>query len=89
MNRWIKLFAFTGALLMMTLATSDAAPQPGSTTKKAFGKTPDGQAIDLYVLTNKNGAQVSITNFGGAVVSLMVPDRIGKLADVVLGFDTG
>jgi aldose 1-epimerase len=89
MNRWIKFFAFTGALLMTNLARTDAAPQPGSTTKKAFGKTPDGQPIDLYVLTNKTGAQVSITNFGGAVVSLTVPDRSGKLADVVLGFDSG
>ncbi len=73
---------------MSTLASAGATPQPGSTTKKPFGKTPDGQPVDLYVLTNKSGAEVSITNFGGAVVSLKVPDRNGKLADVVLGYDT-
>jgi len=76
-----------GALLMSTLAPTGATPQPGSTAKKSFGKTSDGQAVDLYVLTNKNGAEVSITNYGGAVVSLKVPDRDGKLADVVLGYD--
>jgi aldose 1-epimerase len=76
-----------GALLMSTLAPTGATPQPGSTAKKSFGKTPDGQAVDLYVLANKNGAEVAITNYGGAVVSLKVPGRDGKLADVVLGYD--
>jgi aldose 1-epimerase len=57
-------------------------------TKKPFGMTPEGQAVDLYTLTNSSGMQVAITNYGGIVVSLKTPDRRGKLADVVLGFDT-
>jgi aldose 1-epimerase len=73
---------------MNTLAQTGATPQLGSTTKKSFGKTPGGQPVDLYVLANKSGAEVSITNYGGAVVSLKMPDRNGKLADVVLGYDT-
>jgi aldose 1-epimerase len=73
---------------MTTLAPIGATPKPGSTAKKSFGKTPDGQPVDLYVLTNKSGAEAAITNYGGAVVSLKVPDRSGKLADVVLGYDT-
>jgi aldose 1-epimerase len=88
MKRWMKGIAFTGALLMTTLATTHATPQPGSTNKKPFGKTADGQQVDLYVLTNKSGAEAAITTFGGAVVSLKVPDRNGKLADVVLGYDS-
>jgi len=87
MKRWMTLTIFMGGLLMTTLGAIGATPQPGSTTKKSFGKTPDGRPVDLYVLTNKSGAEVSITNFGGAVVSLKVPDRNGKLADVVLGYD--
>ncbi|HYS23677.1 MAG TPA: aldose epimerase family protein [Candidatus Eisenbacteria bacterium] len=87
MKRMIMLMAFTGAMLMTTLAPIGATPQPGSTTKKSFGKTPDGQPVDLYVLTAKGGAEACITNYGGAVVSLKVPDRNGKLADVVLGYD--
>jgi len=55
--------------------------------KKAFGTTSDGKAADLYVLTNKNGMEVSITNYGGIVTSIKVPDRSGKMADVVLGYD--
>ena len=89
MKRWTKAVVFTGALLMTTMASMDATPQPGSTTKKPFGKTPDGQQIDLYVLTNKSGAEAAITTFGGAVVSLKVLDRNGKFADVVLGYDSG
>src|SRR5713226_6499270 len=88
MKRILLFTIFSGALLMTTLAPIGATPQPGSTTKKSFGKTPGGQAVDLYVLTNKSGAEASITNYGGAVVSLKVPDRNGKLADVVLGYDT-
>jgi aldose 1-epimerase len=87
MKRWMTLTIFAGAFLMTTLAPVGATPQPGSTTKKSFGKTPDGQPVDLYVLTNKSGAEASITNYGGAVVSLKVPDRNGKFADVVLGYD--
>jgi aldose 1-epimerase len=87
MKRMIMLMAFTGAMLMTTLAPIGATPQPGSTTKKSFGKTPEGQPVDLYVLTAKGGAEAAITNYGGAVVSLKVPDRNGKLADVVLGYD--
>jgi aldose 1-epimerase len=55
--------------------------------EQPFGKTEDGQAVDLYTLTNDKGMEVSITNFGATVVSIKVPDRNGKMADVVLGYD--
>jgi aldose 1-epimerase len=55
--------------------------------EQSFGSTSDGTPVQLYTLTNENGMSVSITNFGGAVVSLMVPDRTGHKADIVLGFD--
>ena len=87
MKRGILWGAISGAILM-TLAASGATAKPGSTKKSSFGKTPDGEAVDLYTLTNKNGAEVEITNYGGSVVSLKVPDRDGKRGDVVLGFDS-
>ena len=87
MKREVLWAAISGAILM-TLAASGATAKPGSTKKSSFGKTPDGEAVDLYTLTNKNGAEVEITNYGGSVVSLRVPDRDGKLGDVVLGFDS-
>ena len=57
-------------------------------TKEAFGTMPDGTAVDLYTLNNANGLEARVTNYGGIVVSLNVPDRQGKVSDVVLGFDT-
>ena len=53
-----------------------------------FWETPDGSQVDLYTLTNENGVSASFTNLGGIWVSMMVPDKDGKLADVVLGYDT-
>ncbi len=88
MKRMAALTLFTGALLMTTLAPIGAAPNAGSTVKKPWGKTPDGQAVDLYVLTNRAGMEMAITTYGGAVVSLKTPDRSGKLGDVVLGYDS-
>ncbi len=64
-----------------------AAIKAAGVKKSAFGKTRDGEPVDLHVLTNANGMEVAITNYGGRVVSVKVPDRSGKFADVVLGFD--
>ncbi|MEM7385688.1 MAG: aldose epimerase family protein [Verrucomicrobiota bacterium] len=52
---------------------------------KPYGKTPDGKEVTIYHLTNKNGVKCSILDYGGIVASLEVPDREGKMADVVLG----
>jgi aldose 1-epimerase len=56
--------------------------------KQLFGSTRDGQPADLYAIRNQNGMEAAITNYGGAIVSLMAPDRAGQPADVVLGYDT-
>jgi len=55
--------------------------------KQPYGRAPDGIPVDLYTLTNSAGMQAQITNYGGIVTSLLVPDRTGGLRDVVLGFD--
>lgn len=55
--------------------------------KKMFGKTPNGEVIDQYTLTNPGGMQVDIISYGGRIVSLKVPDRKGVSGNVVLGFD--
>jgi aldose 1-epimerase len=56
--------------------------------KESFGRMADGQSVDIYTLTNSQGAEARITNYGGIVVSLKMPDRSGALDDVVLGFNT-
>jgi len=57
-----------------------------SIDKKDFGVIA-GEKVDLYTLRNKHGFEVKITNYGGIVSSLLVPDRTGKFDDVVLGYD--
>ncbi len=56
--------------------------------KTDFGTTKGGQSADLYTLTNARGHSVAITNYGGIITSLNVPDRDGKVGDVVMGFDS-
>ena len=60
----------------------------GNITKAPFGGTPDGQPVDIYTLRNANGVEARICNYGGIIVSLKVPDKNGKLGDVVLGYDS-
>src|ERR1051326_6675593 len=56
--------------------------------REPYGRLPDGRAVELFTLTNANGAQVRIITFGGIITSLFIRDRDGKLEDVVLGFDS-
>lgn len=53
-----------------------------------FGRMPDGAAVSLFTLESEVGLRVSITDYGGAITSLLAPDRNGVLADVVLGYDS-
>src|SRR5215469_13721440 len=63
-------------------------PEAGSaTTKSNFGKLPDGTGIEQYTLANGSGAFCKIITYGGTLTELHVPDKSGKLSDVVLGFD--
>jgi aldose 1-epimerase len=59
-----------------------------SIRKESFGKTKDGKEAVLFMLVNGAGSTVKITNYGGIVTSLLVPDSSGKMEDVVLGFDS-
>jgi len=56
--------------------------------KSVFGKLADGRQVDMYTLTNAAGMRARIITFGASMVSLDVPDRDGKLADITLGYDT-
>src|SRR6056297_51015 len=56
-------------------------------SKEEFGKLKDGRKADLYTLENQAGMKVEITNYGGIIVRLYVPDREGNLDDIVLGYD--
>ncbi len=57
-------------------------------TKRSFGVTAGGREVYLYTLENSKGMKVEVTDFGANLVNLLVPDANGKVADVVLGFDS-
>jgi aldose 1-epimerase len=70
-----------------TVPSEKALPAaPPAIQKAAFGKHED-KDVELYTLTNKNGLVLKATTYGATLTELFVPDRQGKLADVVLGFD--
>ena len=83
--------AFLACAAMTLLASCEKKQEAQLTTSGLdpvkFESTIDGKQTALYTLKNKSGMEVCITNLGGRVVSLMVPDRDGKLTDVVLGYD--
>jgi aldose 1-epimerase len=71
-----------------TQGASAKALGKGSIQKALFGHTAEGVDVHLYTLTNQNGLQVKITDYGATVTSLLTPDKKGSLGDVVLGFDS-
>ena len=56
--------------------------------KESFGRTPEGEEVTIFTLVNVNGLKARIIDYGAILVSLEVPDRDGKLADITLGFDS-
>jgi len=85
--RWVVL-----GLTVLTLFLSEACRTNGkakpSMTKTVFGKLPDGREVFRYTLANRSGMTAEIINYGATVTSLGVPDRSGKIDDVVLGYDS-
>lgn len=80
-------------LFTITLAVTAFSPSIWGGTQstinmKSFGQTENGTETFLYTLTNANGLKADITNYGGIVVRLIVPDRDGNMDDVVLGYNT-
>lgn len=75
-------------LLASCTSTPDKQLTKSGLDPEAFKAEFRGDSTALYTLTNASGMEVCITNFGGRVVSVMVPDRDGNYRDVVLGFDS-
>lgn len=89
MKNWLGC----GCAALFLSACAGIAKQPSGLTASGldpqkFESVINGKQTCLLRLTNANGMEVCITNFGGRVVSILVPDRNGKLQDVVLGFDS-
>jgi len=73
---------------LAVMGSGTASGQDKGIVVQPWGKTADGQAVDLYTLTNASGASVQIATLGGTVVAVNVPDKAGARGNVVLGFDS-
>ena len=84
-----KLCVWAVAALLMAACTPKAEKATDSGLLQSnFQMEVNGKKTDLYTLRNKNNMEVCVTNFGGRIVSVMVPDKDGQMRDVVLGFDS-
>ena len=75
------------ALAVWSCSTAETEPESKRALVTADFGMLDDQLVKLFTLTNASGAQASITEYGGIVVSIKVPDRDGNLGDVALGYD--
>ena len=82
------LILLVGASVLLNCTSNKENKTLSGLDKTKFQTVVNGDSTDLFVLKNKAGMEVSITNFGGRIVSIMVPDKTGKMIDVVLGFDS-
>ncbi len=71
------------------VAATQAPSKPVAISKAAYGASAiDGKPVQLFTLTNKNGLVLKVTNYGTIITELHVPDKAGKLADIVLGYES-
>jgi aldose 1-epimerase len=92
MNHGLTLagfFLLLGMIWSVWLGASPSQAQPNrpGVEKATFGKTATGETVDLFTLTNSHGLKAKVITYGGILTELHVPDKNGKLDDVVLGFD--
>jgi aldose 1-epimerase len=87
--RCVAVLAFIALIVIPSRLRADGNPAAGEEkiSKKSFGKLPDGTEIEEYTLGNAKGAVAKVITYGATLTELWMPDRSGKNADVVLGFD--
>lgn len=81
---YYTVLALAGCYFFLTSCQQKKA----GTTQDVFGIMPQGDSVIRYTMTNANGMQVKVLNYGGIIQSVIVPDKSGKMGDVVLGFDS-
>ncbi|MBR3896170.1 MAG: galactose mutarotase [Bacteroidaceae bacterium] len=90
--KYVKSILGTGVVLSLLAACAPQQPKQELTLSglnpENFKSEVNGKQTDLYVLKNAAGMEVCVTNFGGRIVSIMVPDKNGEMKDVVLGLDS-
>lgn len=79
----LKTIALCGAFALTATSTATAA----ELSRRPFGQTPSGEAVEAFTLTNAKGVSATVITYGATLQSLIAPDKAGKKADIVLGFN--
>lgn len=87
MNTLFKAMVLAASVAVMHSCASAPALTLSGLDPERFNADAGGKQTALYTLSNASGMEVCVTDFGGRIVSVMVPDRNGEMKDVVLGFD--
>lgn len=87
MHRYSLIVMFMCSLFLCSSCNQEKTTLSGMAPER-FNASVEGKPVGLYTLKNKNNLEAAITNFGGRIVSLWVPDRDGTFADIVLGHDS-
>lgn len=74
--------------ILIVMSASISSPASSGLSEALYGKMPDGREVKIYTLTNSSGMEAKVTEYGAILVSLKVPDKEGKLADITHGYDT-
>ena len=91
----MKTLKFLGSIAMATILLSNCSKQSLSVEVQSFGRLSNGEEAHLFTITNSSGSSLSISDYGARIVSINIPDRNGKLGDVIIGhgdlstFETG
>ena len=84
----LVVLASAGLGMVCLAGCASMSKSPGTISQAPFGKTTNGTPVEIYTLCNSHGMEARIMTYGGIVVSLKVPDKNGKLGDIVLGYDS-
>jgi aldose 1-epimerase len=85
---FLLLIAVIGIQAVLGARTVQETAKKAGVTRAPFGKMADGAQVEVFTLTNARGVEVKAITYGGIIQSLRVPDRSGRLGDIVLGFDS-
>jgi aldose 1-epimerase len=83
----ITSFLLSLCASVLAVLPAGSSSSPPAVTRALFGRMPDGTDVEVFTLTNAKGLEVRAIEYGAIVVSLRTPDRAGRVADIVLGYD--
>ncbi len=79
---------FFQLILLVFIISCTSKPVPPTINPQAYNQVVDGKQVKIFTLKNQKGMEITVTNFGGRIVSWLVPDKKGAMEDVVFGFDS-